>query len=109
VSPENRCGPVATNDEGQRTGKTTSPYNPRSKVEGTAAQLRVRRAAGCRLPPLACGRRDPLDPLGIRRPSTFGLTSGELRSEANRLAGLGWAREEVTARLAVALRREVTQ
>jgi len=59
VSPENRCGPVATNDEGQRTGQTASPYNPRPKVEATAAQLRARRAAGCRLPPLDCGCRDP--------------------------------------------------
>jgi len=38
VSTENRCTPVATNDEGQHTGKTASPYDPRSKVEGTAEQ-----------------------------------------------------------------------
>ncbi len=59
MSPESRCGPVATNDEGQRTGQTASPCNPRSKVEATAAELRARRAAGCRLPPLDCGCRDP--------------------------------------------------
>jgi len=66
-----------------------------------------RRAASYRCAPLVCGRRDPLDPLGTRGPSTFGLTSDELRAEANRLAELGWALDEVTARLAVALRREV--
>jgi len=37
VSPGNRCTPVATNDEGQRTG-IASPYDPRPKVEGTAEQ-----------------------------------------------------------------------
>ena len=74
-----------------------------------ARPLRTRRTASYRCAALVCGRRDPLDPLGTSGPSTFGLTSDELRAEANRLAGLGWAREEVTARLAVALRREVVR
>jgi len=72
-----------------------------------ARSLRTRRTASYRCAPLACGRRDPLDPLGDRGRSTFGLTTDELRAEANRLAELGWALDEVTARLAVVLRREV--
>jgi hypothetical protein len=73
------------------------------------AAPRRRRTDSYRCAALVCGRRDPLDPLGTSGPSTFGLTPDELRAEANRLAGLGWAREEVTARLAVALRREVVR
>jgi len=35
-----------------------------ANIEDIAAQLRRRRASSYRLPPLACGRRDPLDPRG---------------------------------------------
>jgi len=77
----------------------------RIEVESTACTaraLRRRRAASHRCAPLACGRRDPLDPkFGDPGPSTFGLTTNEVRAEANRLAGLGWALDEVTSRLAV--------
>lgn len=72
-----------------------------------SAALRRRRGASYRCAPLVCGRRDPLDPLGDRGRSTFGLTTYELRAEANRLAELGWALDEVTARLAVVLQRQV--
>jgi len=68
------------------------------------AALRTRRTASYRCAALACGRRDPLDPLGTRGPSTFGLSVDELRDEANRLAALGWALDEVLVRLAVAPR-----
>ena len=37
-----------------------------ASVEDIAAQLRRRREASYRLPPLADGRRDPLDPLPRR-------------------------------------------
>jgi hypothetical protein len=63
--------------------------------------LRARRAASFRCAPLACGRRDPLDPFRNTKPSAFGLTEAELRAEANRLAGLGWPVAEITARLAI--------
>ena len=68
--------------------------------------LAARRRASHRLPPLTCGRRDPW--IAIRQsqpePSTFGLDADELRDEANRLAALGWALDEVLVRLAVAPR-----
>lgn len=94
VPPEklNRHQAVPTTDESTAT---------------VAQALRTRRAASHRCQPLACGRRDPLDPLGTRGPSTFGLTADDLRAEANRLHELGWPAREVQLRLAIAPRAEV--
>ena len=76
-----------------------------TETNGTAcAALRRRRAASYRCQPMPCGRRDPLDPRRIAEPSSFGLDADELRDEANRLAALGWALDEVLVRLAVAPR-----
>ena len=66
-----------------------------------ARQLRRRRAAALRCPPLESGHRDPLDarcaPAG---PGTFGLSAVELVAEARRLRGQGWDCWEVSVRLA---------
>lgn len=88
VSPESRCAPVATNDEGQRTGQTTSPYNPRSKVEATAAQLRARRAAAARCVPLDCGCADPW-PCRCTRPPLSERTVDGYRDAARHVLGHG--------------------
>jgi len=100
VTRESRPGERAAND---LAGSGIDTHDT------ACAAPRRRRTASYRCAALVCGRRDPLDPLGTRGPSTFSLSPDELRAEANRLAGLGWAREEVTARLAVALRREAAQ
>ncbi len=60
-------------------------------------RLAARRTASHRLPPLFCGRRDPIYPLRDREPSTFSLTGDELRAEANKLARHGWGVDEITA------------
>jgi hypothetical protein len=39
--------------------------DPPDRIAELAAQLRRRRAASYRLPPLADGRRDPLDPQAV--------------------------------------------
>lgn len=63
-------------------------------------QLR-RRTAALRTPPLPCGQhRDPLlCEAAPPAPSTYGLTPGELRAEADRLTARGWSVAEITARL----------
>jgi len=103
VSPGDGGGPGVTSSEAP-TAQTAS-HQAASAVKFTASvaqALRTRRTASYRCAALVCGRRDPLDPLGTRGPSTFSLSADELRAEANRLAGLGWARPEVLERLAVA-------
>lgn len=63
-------------------------------------QLRRRRAASWRCPPLSCGRRDPIDSMGsaVLTPSTFGLDERELRRHANDLVQVyGWTVDEITA------------
>lgn len=71
----------------------------------------VRRAASRREQLLACGRhRDPLDHAAARDvggPETFGLTTEELRREANRLYTLGWPTGEIVQTLAVDVRSDV--
>lgn len=107
--PGDGGGPGVTSSEATSTQTVTDQSAP-STVECTpsvARALRTRRAASHRCAPLACGRRDPLDPLGDPGSSAFGLSTDELRAEANRLAALGWALDEVTARLAVVRRRAV--
>lgn len=66
--------------------------------------LAARRRASHRLPPLTCGRRDPWIRQSQPEPSTFGMTTEELRGEANRLARHGWDIGEITAVLAIAPR-----
>jgi len=91
--------------EGSSRRQAASPVG--QFTPSVARALRTRRVASHRCAPLVCGRRDPLDPLGDPGPSTFGLTTDELRAEANRLVELGWALDEVTSRLAVVRRRAV--
>ncbi|WP_327282282.1 hypothetical protein [Streptomyces sp. NBC_01205] len=65
-------------------------------------QLRRRREAAYRCPPLPCGHRDPLDcAASAAGPSTYGLTESELRAHANQLIRWGWSLDEVLTRLAV--------
>jgi hypothetical protein len=65
-------------------------------------QLRHRRATAWRCPPLADGRRDPIDPQRVNAltssPSTFSLSPDELRRHANDLVQTyGWSVQEVLA------------
>ncbi|MFI1449069.1 hypothetical protein [Streptomyces virginiae] len=65
-------------------------------------QLRRRREAAYRCPPLDCGHRDPLDCAATATgPSTYGLSDDELRAHANQLIRWGWSVDEVLARLDV--------
>ncbi len=101
MSPGDDGGPGVTSSEAP-TAQTAS-HQAASAVQPTVAHaLRRRRAASYRCAPLVCGRRDPLDLFERDGPSTFSLSADELRAEANRLAGLGWAVPEVLERLAVA-------
>lgn len=71
-----------------------------SPYRSISAQLRIRRAAAWRLPPLPDGRRDPLDPpdtLGSR-PSCYGLSRAGLAFERSRCRELGWQEWELQAR-----------
>lgn len=43
-------------------------------MQSVAVQLRARRAAADRCPPLACGHRDPLDPDHLDRCRGYGMT-----------------------------------
>ncbi|MEV8635391.1 hypothetical protein AB0395_27410 [Streptosporangium sp. NPDC051023] len=53
-------------------------------------QLARRRVASWRLPLLADGRRDPLDPPDRPGPCSFGLFRAELVAEVRRCRSLGW-------------------
>lgn len=66
-----------------------------------AASLVRRRAASLRCPPLADGRRDPLDPPPQTEvvTSETGLDLRELLSEAQRLQRMGWSPWEIRDRL----------
>lgn len=66
-----------------------------------AASLVRRRAASFRCPPLADGRRDPLDPPSQAEVATSqtGLDLRELLSEAKRLQRMGWSSWEIRDRL----------
>lgn len=69
-----------------------------------AHQLRQRRAASYRRPPMPCGHRDPLDcDAATAGPGTYGLTDAELRAHAAQLIRCGWSLAEVRTRLAVQL------
>lgn len=73
-----------------------------STVVTVPQQIRRRREAAYRCPPLPCGRRDPLDcAASTDGPSTYGLTDDELRAHANQLIRWGWSLEEVLTRLDV--------
>ncbi|MFD0884307.1 hypothetical protein ACFQ08_07045 [Streptosporangium algeriense] len=60
-------------------------------------QLARRCAASWRLPPLADGRRDPLDPLDRLAPCSFDLSRAELVAEVQRRQAEGWASWELRA------------
>lgn len=64
-----------------------------------AAGLVRRRAACLRCPPLADGRRDPLDPPHQEATHETGLDKRELLSEAKRLQRMGWSPWEIRGRL----------
>ncbi|MGW7107000.1 hypothetical protein ACWGHU_12665 [Streptomyces xanthophaeus] len=87
--------------------RVTGPSLEVSAAGGSTAvtvpqQLRRRREAAYRCPPLPCGHRDPLDCAATADgPSTYGLTEDELRAHANHLIRLGWTLDEVLTRLSV--------
>jgi hypothetical protein len=58
-------GPINKKHDGAGGADDASASKIRDR-EDIAAQLRRRRAASLRMPPLACGRRDPLDLPGRR-------------------------------------------
>ncbi len=64
--------------------------------------LRKRRAAAWRLPPLECRRHDPWDPMPADpRPSTFGLDPDDLLELARHHWRNGWQPWECYHRLAI--------
>ncbi|KIZ15045.1 hypothetical protein [Streptomyces natalensis] len=59
----------------------------------------ARRHAADRLPPLACGHRDPLlCPTAPPGPSTYSLTPAQLAAEVARCRGRGWSESDLAAR-----------
>lgn len=97
--------PVATHRGAEWSPSTERDSNrqDRQHAESTADQLRRRRAASYRLPPLADGHQDPLDTIPApRQPNSFGLTQDELRSHARDLhQHWGWDIGEIRAVLAI--------
>ena len=94
------------------TNKTNAATKQLDHRQSTAAQLRRRRDAALRCPPLdwrvaRCGRsglaaRDPLVPAQrAEGPSTYGLLPHELWAEVRRLRRAGWPVDEVRQVLAV--------
>jgi hypothetical protein len=69
-------------------------------ADSIGEQLRRRRAASYRVPPLDhSGLRDPLEtPCRQREPSSFGLSEIELRAEIARCQRAGWTAEEIRVR-----------
>ncbi|MFE6742320.1 hypothetical protein [Streptomyces tubercidicus] len=66
---------------------------------GIPAALRARRRAADRLPPLACGHRDPLYCLAAPPgPSTYGLSRALLAAEVARCRARGWSVADLAAR-----------
>ncbi|WP_155059732.1 hypothetical protein [Streptomyces blattellae] len=66
---------------------------------GIPPALRARRGAADRLPPLACGHRDPLLCLAAPPgPSTYGLTPAQFAAEVDRCRGRGWSEADLAAR-----------
>lgn len=74
----------------------TTTNLPAQQDSGT--QIRRRYKAALRLPPLECGRRDPLEKEPCRQPSDYGLTPEELRAEIRRCQEAGWQPWEIRAR-----------
>ncbi|GHA19986.1 hypothetical protein ACFOOM_10045 [Streptomyces echinoruber] len=71
-------------------------------IPGISPALRERRGTAGRLPPLACGHRDPLLCLAARPgPSTYGLTRAQLASEVARCRGRGRSEADLAARFNV--------
>lgn len=63
----------------------------------TGTQLRRRKEASLRLPPLETGHRDPFE-CEPPRTSDYGLTPQELRAEIRRCQQMGWQPWEIRAR-----------
>lgn len=74
-----------------------------SAADSIGEQLRRRREAANApgVHRLACGRRDPLDPIepDRRGPSTYGMGPAELYRYGQRLKAQGWTDWEIAARL----------
>ncbi|MFK0297276.1 hypothetical protein ACIQU6_43345 [Streptomyces sp. NPDC090442] len=67
-------------------------------MTGSAIAAARRRAAG-RLPPLACGHRDPLLCLAASSgPSAYGLSRAQLAAEVARCRVRGWSEADLAAR-----------
>ncbi|MFK0296389.1 hypothetical protein ACIQU6_38770 [Streptomyces sp. NPDC090442] len=67
-------------------------------MKGSAIAPARRRAAD-RLPPLACGHRDPLLCLAAPSgPSTYSLTPAQLAAEVARCRVRGWSEADLAAR-----------
>ena len=67
------------------------------RPDDPGAQLRRRREAANDLHRLACGRRDPLDPIEPyrRQPSTWGMNPDQLDAYGRQLIRQGWQPWEV--------------
>lgn len=99
-----------SNDDGHRVragGRSEDQHeNAGSSVSvaslSVAAQLNRCRRAGWRLPPLACGHRDPWDCRAhpSDAPDSFGLTTPELWAEIRRCQRAGWQPWELRRRFA---------
>lgn len=85
----------------ERLNDTETGPAPAGPASAVPTQLRSRHLASLRTPPLPCGQhRDPeLHAVAPPGQSTYGLTPGELRAEADRLTARGWSAAEVAARL----------
>lgn len=81
--------------EMRRTPAGNEGPSTKTVVE-TVSSVRARRVAALRLPPLECGRRDPMDPDSSG--GVLCLFPAELRAEASRCLALGWQLWEIQAR-----------
>lgn len=99
-----------SNDDGHRVragGRSEDQHvNAGSSVSvaspSVVDQLNRRRRAGRRLPPLACGHRDPWDCRAAphHAPDSFGLDTRELWAEIRRCERAGWQVWEIRRRFA---------
>lgn len=96
-------GPKNPGAQGDQQGTRSTPMLPRATDDSVPQQIRRRRAAALRCPPLDDGHRDPMDRLArIDKPSTYGMTESQLRAYANHLVlNEGWSPWEVRQRLAI--------
>jgi hypothetical protein len=86
---------------GRGSGTFVKAADPNDNTISVAetAQLRRRRAASWRCPPLPNGSRDPLGHAdGRRTPCNYSLTRAELLEEVERCRAAGWAGWELGER-----------